>query len=300
MTEIIKEIQRLKQEKSAVILVHNYQIPEVQEIADYLGDSLGLAKKAAETDAETIVFCGVKFMAETAKILSPKKQVLLPEIDAGCPMAMMADAADLLALKSNHPNAKIVSYVNSTAAVKAVTDVCCTSSNAVKVVKNIDANEIIFAPDKNLASWVARFVDKTIIPWNGYCQVHERIQPTDIDEAREIHPDATIIVHPECKEAVVDRADQVGSTSQMMDIVKKSDQKEFVIGTEMGLIQRLEKENPNKQFYSAGNAKICQNMKKINLKSVYQSLHNDNYEINLDSKIMTQAEKSLKAMLKHL
>jgi len=294
---IVEEINKLKKEKNAVILVHNYQRPEIQDIADFLGDSLGLAKQAAETKARIIVFCGVRFMAETAKILSPGKMVLLPKKEAGCPMADMITAEDLRRLKKNHPDAKVVSYVNTNADVKAESDVCCTSANAVKVVKNICAEKIIFTPDKNLAAYCQRFTDKEIIPWNGYCHVHERITKEEVLLAKEKFPDAFLLVHPECNPSVIDLADEVLSTGGMVSFVKKSDKKRFLIGTEEGLIYRLKKENPEKEFYAAGTAKMCRNMKLTTLNDVYLSLKEERYAIELPEGIIESAGKTLTAML---
>ncbi|TFG92686.1 MAG: quinolinate synthase NadA, partial [Candidatus Atribacteria bacterium] len=262
---IVEEINKLKKEKNAIILVHNYQRAEIQDIADYLGDSLELAKQASETKARIIVFCGVRFMAETAKILSPEKTVIIPRKDAGCPMADMITAEDLRRLKKNYPDAKVVSYVNTNADVKAESDICCTSANAVKVVKNISAKRIIFTPDRNLAAYCQRYVDKEIIPWNGYCYVHEKIREEEVSLAKEKFPDALLLVHPECNPSVIDLADEVLSTSGMVSFAKKSDKKRFLIGTEEGLIYRLKKENPEKEFYAAGTAKMCRNMKLTTL-----------------------------------
>ena len=297
---IVEEINKLKKEKNAIILVHNYQRPEIQDIADFLGDSLGLAKQAAETKARIIVFCGVRFMAETAKILSPGKMVLLPRKEAGCPMADMITAEDLRRLKKNYPDAKVVSYVNTNADVKAESDICCTSANAVKVVKNISAKRIIFTPDKNLAAYCQRFVDKEIIPWNGYCYVHERITKEEVLLAKEKFPDALLLVHPECKPSVIDLADEVLSTSGMVSFAKKSDKKRFLIGTEEGLIYRLKKENPGKEFYTAGTAKMCRNMKLTSLNDVYLSLKEERYPIELAGEIIKYAQKALTAMLKYV
>ena len=296
---ILEEIVRLKKEKNAIILVHNYQRPEIQNIADSLGDSLGLAREAAKTDARIIVFCGVRFMAETAKILSPKKMVLLPRKEAGCPMADMITAEDLRRLKKNHPDAKVVSYVNTNADVKAESDICCTSANAVKVVKNISAKRIIFTPDKNLAAYCQRFVDKEIIPWNGYCYVHEKIREEEVHLAKEKFPDALLLVHPECNPSVIDLADEVLSTSGMVSFAKKSDKKRFLIGTEEGLSYRLKKENPEKEFYAAGTAKMCRNMKLTTLNDVYLSLKEERYAIELPGEIIKSAQKALMAMMKY-
>ena len=294
---IVEEINKLKKEKNAIILVHNYQRPEIQDIADFLGDSLGLAKQAAETKARIIVFCGVRFMAETAKILSPEKMVLLPRKEAGCPMADMITAEDLRRLKKNYPDAKVVSYVNTNADVKAESDICCTSANAVKVVKNISAKKIIFTPDKNLAAYCQRFTDKEIIPWNGYCHVHERITKEEVILAKENFPDALLLIHPECNPSVIDLADEVLSTSGMVSFAKKSDKKRFLIGTEEGLIYRLKKENPEKEFYAAGTAKMCRNMKLTTLNDVYLSLKEERYPIELAGEIIKAAQKALTAML---
>lgn len=296
---IVEEIIRLKKEKNAIILVHNYQRPEIQNIADSLGDSLGLARKAAKTDAQIIIFCGVRFMAETAKILSPEKMVLLPRKEAGCPMADMITAEDLRILKEKYPGAKVVSYVNTNADVKAESDICCTSANAIEVVRNIDAERVIFTPDKNLAAYCQRFVDKEIIPWNGYCYVHEKIRKEEVRLAKEKFPDALLLVHPECNPSVIDLADEVLSTSGMLNFAEKSDKKKFLIGTEEGLIYRLKKENPGKEFYAAGTAKMCRNMKLTTLNDVYSSLKEERYAIELSEGIIKSAQKALMEMLKY-
>ena len=294
------EILRLKKEKDAVILVHNYQRGEIQEVADHLGDSLGLSQQAAQVEASIIVFCGVLFMAETAKILSPSKKVLLPRTDAGCPMAQMVDAQGLRALKSRHPKAVVVTYVNSTAEVKAESDVCCTSANAIQVVQNIEADEIIFTPDKNLAHYVQRFTDKNIIPWDGFCYVHNRFSEEEVRRAKQAHPDALLIVHPECPAEVIDLADEVLSTSGMARIAQESPNKTFLVGTEEGMLYRLKKENPDKTFYSAGVAKMCRGMKATHLEDVYRSLLDEQHEIDLPEDIMNRARTSLERMLKYV
>lgn len=296
---IAEEITKLKKEKKAIILVHNYQRPEIQNIADSLGDSLGLAREAAKTDARIIVFCGVRFMAETAKILSPEKTVIIPRKDAGCPMADMITTEDLRILKEKYPGAKVVSYVNTNADVKAESDICCTSANAIKVVRNIKAEKIIFTPDKNLAAYCQRFTDKEIIPWNGYCYVHEKIREEEVRLAKEKLPDALLLVHPECNPSVIDLADEVLSTSGMLNFAKKTDKKRFLIGTEEGLIYRLKKENPGKEFYAAGTAKMCRNMKLTTLNDVYFSLKEERYAIELPEGIIESAQKALEAMLKY-
>lgn len=297
---LIAEIERLKKEKNAVILVHNYQRPEIQEIADFGGDSLELSRIAAKHPAKMIVFCGVRFMAETAKILSPEKIVLLPRKDAGCPMADMVTVESLKGFKVQHPDAVVVSYVNTNADVKAESDVCCTSANAVKVVQNIKASKIIFTPDRNLANWVQRFTDKEIISWNGYCYVHELIDPTAVKEAKQIYPDAKLVVHPECKRQVIDLADDVRSTSGMLAYAKESNGKKFLIGTEEGLLYRLQKENLDKVFYTAGPARICRNMKLTILKDVYLSLKEERYKIEIREDIRKRAQKALAVMLEYV
>jgi len=295
-----KRIKKLKDKKNAVILAHNYQRAEVQDIADYLGDSLGLSQQANKTDAEIIVFCGVRFMAETAKILSPEKKVIMPREEAGCPMANMITPEDVLELRKKHPNAKVVSYVNTNADVKAVTDVCCTSANAVKVVKKIDANEIIFLPDKNLGSYVKRFTDKKIILWDGFCYVHDQISKEEVLSSKKKYPEALLLVHPECRPEVIDIADEVFSTSGMIKFARKSSAKSFLIGTEEGIIHRLKKENPTKEFYPAGMPKICSNMKLTQLEDVYNALKEEKNVIDLPEGIIKASKKSLEAMLKYV
>jgi quinolinate synthase len=295
-----EKIKELKKEKDAVILVHNYQRGEIQDIGDYLGDSLGLSRRAHDTEAKMIIFCGVRFMAETAKILSPDKKVIIPRENAGCPMANMVTPEDVLEMRKEHPNAKVVSYVNTNADVKAVTDVCCTSANAVKVVKNIAADEIIFVPDKNLGSYVKRFTDKKIFLWNGFCYVHETISKEEILISRKKFPEALLLVHPECRAEVIDIADEVLSTSGMLKFAKKSNAKSFLIGTEEGILYRLKKENPGKEFYTAGTSKICSNMKLTHLEDVYNALNEEKHEIILPEDIISASKKSLEAMLKYV
>jgi quinolinate synthase len=300
MMDYKEKIKELKDKKNTVILAHNYQRAEVQDIADYLGDSLGLSQQANKTDAEIIVFCGVKFMAETAKILSPEKKVIMPKKEAGCPMANMVTPEDVLELRKKHPNAKVVSYVNTNADVKAVTDVCCTSANAVKVVKNIDANEIIFLPDKNLGSYVKRFTDKKIILWDGFCYVHDRISKEEVLSSKKKYPEALLLVHPECRPEIIDIADEVFSTSGMIKFARESSTKSFLIGTEEGIIHRLKKENPTKEFYPAGMPKICSNMKLTQLEDVYNALKEEKNVIDLPEEIIKASKKSLEAMLKYV
>ena len=297
---MIEEILRLKKEKEAILLVHNYQRGEIQDLADYLGDSLGLSQKAAEVSHPMIVFCGVKFMAETAKILSPDKKVLLPRRDAGCPMAQMVDVAELEKLKQQHPKALVVTYVNSTAEVKAESDVCCTSANAVKVVQNVEADEIIFTPDRNLAHYVQRFTKKKIIPWEGYCYVHDRFSKQEVIEAKQAHPDAVLIVHPECPPDVINEADEVLSTGGMVRFAKESSAKTFLVGTEEGMLYRMKKENPGKTFYSAGTAKMCQGMKVTHLEDLHQAFMKEQYAIDIPEDIMNRARTSLERMLEYV
>jgi len=297
---LIEKIAHLKKEKDAIILVHNYQRSEVQDIADFLGDSLGLSRQAEKLSCKMIVFCGVRFMAETAKIISPEKMVLLSRKEAGCPMANMITKERLERMKREYPQAKVVSYVNTTAEVKAESDVCCTSANAIKVVQNIDAEKIIFVPDRNLAGYVSRFTDKEIIPYDGYCYVHDRIRAEDIKKAKEIHPDAVVLVHPECRPEVIDVADEIASTSGMVNFARRSKAKKFIIGTEVGLLYRLKKENPEKEFFTAGSALMCHNMKLTRLEDVYLSLREERYKIEISDSISKKARKALNEMLKYV
>ncbi len=297
--DIKDKIKKLKKEKKAVILVHNYQLPEIHDIADFVGDSLGLSIEAAKTNADVIVFCGVHFMAETAKILSPGKTVLLPDKNAGCPMADMIDAKSLKSLQAAHPKALTMCYVNTSAAVKALCDYCCTSANALKMAQKLlpDHREIIFIPDKYLAQYVSGQVNHEFIMWEGYCPIHAGILPDDMLQAKNLHPKAKVIVHPECKPSIIDFADIVASTEGMSRYVKNSDDKEFIIGTEVGIIHRLKKENPDKMFYPASDKAICADMKKINLEKVLLSLERMSYEITLPPDIKDKARLSIERML---
>ena len=291
------KIAKLKKEKNAVILAHNYQTGEVQDVADYIGDSLGLSQKAAQVDAEFIVFCGVHFMAETAKILAPQKTILIPDETAGCPMADMITASELREWKKNYPKSKTVCYVNTTAEVKAECDICCTSSNAVKVVNSLKADEILFAPDKNLAAYVARNTEKKIIPWDGYCYVHRNIKARDIREKSDLHPGAEVWVHPECLPEVIDLADKVLSTGKMVQEARKTKKKEIIIGTETGIIYRMKKENPNKNFYPARDVAFCFNMKKIDLGKVLRSLENMIHKVEVPPDISKKARGAIEKMV---
>lgn len=292
-----KRILELKAEKDALILVHNYQVSEVQAIADFIGDSLELARKAAEVNKRLIVFCGVRFMVETAKILNPDAKVLIPRPDAGCPMADMITRDDVIELRSKHPDAVVCSYVNTNADVKAETDICCTSANAVDVVNSLDAARVVFTPDRNLASFVGRKVNTEIIPFDGYCYVHTRFSADDITQSRAAHPGAPVLVHPECNPEVIDLADEVLSTSGMLRFARESDAEEFIIATEEGLIERMSREMPEKRFYSAGKAQFCFNMKRIRLEDVYRSLDEEIYEIHVDPDIMKRARVALERMI---
>ncbi|MFC1856182.1 quinolinate synthase NadA [Thermodesulfobacteriota bacterium] len=270
------EIRRLLDEKNAILLAHNYQRDEIQEIADITGDSLGLSIHAANTDKDVIVFCGVHFMAESAYIIAPEKKVILPRMDAGCPMADMIDAEKLAAFKKEHPGAVVVTYVNSTAEVKALSDICCTSANAVKVVKSLtDAKKVIMVPDKNLAQYTAKFVDKEVILFDGYCPTHHDLHRDAVEKVIAEHEGALFVAHPECRPEVLELADHICSTSGMYEYVKNSTEKEFIIGTEMGILYRLKQENPDKKFYLAGKKLVCPNMKLTRLEDIYEALSDD-------------------------
>src|SRR5512145_903485 len=288
---ITDQIKSLKKERNAVILAHNYQLPEVQDIADFVGDSLGLSMTAAGTDADLIVFCGVHFMAETAKILSPSRTVLLPDPKAGCPMADMIDAEGLEKLQALHPHAVTLCYVNTSAEVKAHCDYCCTSGNALKMVQHIlkTHGEIIFIPDKYLARWVSDQVGHPFITWNGFCPTHARILPEDIQRARQLHPQAKVLVHPECKPELTALADVVASTEKMCRFVSDDEAREFIIGTEMGIIHRMKKENPAKQFFPVSERAVCPNMKRITLEKILWSLQDLTYEITVPPDIADKA-----------
>jgi quinolinate synthase len=298
--DLKQKILRLKEKNNAIILAHNYQIEEVQLVADFLGDSLELSRKAAELTQDVIVFAGVKFMAETAKILSPGKKVLLPRLDAGCPMADMITRDELLEMKNRHPQAMVVTYVNSSVEIKAESDVCCTSANAVHVVENIPAKEIIFIPDQNLGSFVQKMVpDKTIFLFEGFCYVHHRIKKEEIEIMRARYPLAVVIVHPEVRPELLACADEVLSTSGMLNYVRGSTAREFIVATEQGLLQRMKRENPDKVFIPAGAPKICSNMKRTSLQDVYDSLNEGKYVIDIDPAISERAGMALREMLKY-
>lgn len=298
MQSLSEKIQKLKKDRHAVIVAHNYQLPEVQDIADYRGDSLELSRIAAKTDAKVIVFCGVHFMAETASILSPDKTVIMPDKNAGCPMANMITAEDLRELKSRHPKAAVVGYVNTSAEVKTEVDICCTSTNAAKVVSSLkDAEEIIFIPDKYLADFVSKKTGKMLISWDGYCPTHVKILPEDIIRSVRNHPKAKVIAHPECRPEVIALADETLSTGKTCEYVKKSEAKEFVIATEVGLVYRLQKDNPEKKFYPASELAVCPNMKRTTLEKVLWALEEMKDEVRVPDEIRKKAKKAIDAML---
>jgi len=294
---IQEEILRLKEERKAIILAHNYQPAEVQDIADLTGDSLELSRAAATMDGDIIVFCGVDFMAETAAVISPDKIVLLPAQDACCPMAEMITADELKVAKSRYPDAAVVCYVNTSAAVKAVSDICCTSSNAVKVVNSVKEKRVIFVPDRNLGLYVQRFTTKEILPWEGFCVVHDQITPAQVHEARAHHPGAIVLVHPECRPEVIDIADHVASTSGIIRHVCDSGEREFIIGTEIGILHRLSRECPSKKCFPLAQAAVCRNMKKTDLKKVRDALMTLQPRITVPKKIADQARIAIEKML---
>lgn len=294
---LAKDILRLKEEKDAVILAHNYQIEDVQDIADFTGDSLELARKATTLENEVIVFCGVDFMAETAAVLSPEKTVLLPAPDANCPMADMITAGELRVLKERFPEAAVVCYVNTSAEVKAESDICCTSANAVQVVQSLKEEQILFVPDRNLGRYVARFTDKEILPWEGFCFVHDRITPADVLRARKNHPDAEVIVHPECRPEVIDLADHVFSTSGMIRHVCSADSREFIIGTEVGILHRMKKDCPGKSYYPLSSGAVCVTMKKTDLSKVHRSLETLTPRVRVPEDVAERARLAIQRML---
>ena len=316
-----EKILNLKVKKKAILLAHNYQREEVQDIADHTGDSLELSRIAASIDCEVIVFCGVNFMAESASILSPDKTVLLPEIKACCPMADMITVSSgrtlknyfpgyeytygykypadftLRDIKKAHPGAPVVTYVNTTAEVKAESDICCTSANGVKIVESLDADRVICVPDRNLSAWIAKNTKKEIIAWDGFCHVHDRATAADVEKARKEHPNAVVLAHPECRMEVLEKADHVTSTSGMLRYAASSDADEFIIGTETGLLYGLEKNNPGKRFYPLRKDMVCPNMKKTTLQSVLKCLESETYTIKVPEDIRIPAKRALDRML---
>jgi quinolinate synthase len=298
---LLDEIRELKASRKAVILAHNYQPAEVQDLADFCGDSLGLSIQASKTTAEVIVFCGVRFMAETAKILSPGKLVLLPDRRATCPMAEMITAAQLRGLKEKYPQALVVCYVNSTADVKAESDYCCTSANAVAVVQSLPRDRpIIFVPDQHLGQFVEKQTGRDLILWPGYCPTHAFIGEDDIKQAKEQYPDAVVLAHPECSEPVKELADAILSTGQMLKFVRESPAQRFIIATEVGMIHPLRKARPDAEYIPAGTRGVCPNMKMITLEKVLASLASLQFQVEVPEKIRSRAEKALQRMIEIL
>lgn len=295
---IIEKISELKKKHNAVILAHNYQRGEIQDVADFVGDSLGLSQQAAKTDADLIVFCGVHFMAETAALLSPDKTVIMPDEHAGCPMASMITARELKEKKKLYPNARVVCYVNTTAAVKAESDICCTSSNAVKIVSSIPENEeIIFVPDKSLGAYVSSCLGREMIYWEGYCPTHHRILAEQIVKMKSEHPEAEVVVHPECTPDVIALADHVASTTGILNYAKSSSSKEFVIGTELGILHRMKKENPDKAFMPVTPLSDCPNMKLNTLEKLLWSLEDLQFVVTVPEEIAVKARQAIQKML---
>lgn len=296
--QIIEEIKELKKQKNAVILCHCYQNIEIDEVADFIGDSLYLSQQAAKTDADMIIFAGVYFMAETAKILSPQKKVILPRLEAGCPMADMIDAKQLEKFKAEHANIPVVCYVNSSAEVKALSDICCTSSNAVNVVKSLNVNKVLFVPDTYLGTYVAsQLPEVAVIVYPGYCPTHMRIKPEDITEKKKIYPNAEVLVHPECHQEVTKLADYVGSTSGIMNRVKESNKKEFIIATEKGVVDRLQRDYKDRTFVLASKQAVCPNMKWNRLEDILNSLKNEEHQINVPEEISKKAFEAINKMI---
>jgi len=295
---LIERIKNLKEEKNALIMAHNYQISEVQEIADIVGDSYMLAKYAQSTDKDCIIFCGVHFMAESAKILNPSKKVILANPDAGCPMADMVEPAALSEFKKKYPGVPVVAYVNTSAEVKALSDLCCTSSNAVSLIKAMKEDKIIFLPDRNLGRFVAQQIpDKEVILWDGFCITHERVEEEDVVKAIEAHPESKVLMHPECNPSVWKFADFMGSTAQIIDHAVKSEDNSFIIGTEAGILHSLKKVAPEKTFHLLSGCLVCQNMKKTTLADVEKALNGGVPEIVMDEDLRQRAEGALLRML---
>jgi quinolinate synthase len=295
---LIEKLARLKRERRAVVLAHNYQRPEVQDAADYVGDSLGLSRQAARTDAEVILFCGVDFMAETAAILCPGKKVLVPDTHAGCPMANMVTVRELRQWKAERPGAAVVCYVNSSAEVKAESDICCTSANAVKVLESIPKErEILFVPDQSLGDYAARKTGRKALLWQGYCPTHHRILAEGVQRARAEHPGAPVVTHPECTRDVLELSDFVASTTGILDLCRQNPAREFIIGTEMGLLHRLRKENPGKAFHLVTPLSDCPNMKLNTLEKMVWSLEDMVYEVRVEAGVAAKARRAIERML---
>jgi len=299
--QLFEKIRQLKAKRNAAILAHNYQPGQIQELADFCGDSLGLSIKASETDAEVIVFCGVQFMAETAAILSPEKTVLLPDKFAGCPLADMITAEQLRQLKHKHPDAPVVCYVNSSAEVKAESDYCCTSSNAVEVVNSLPPDRpVIFVPDQHLGQFVAEKAGRDLVLWPGYCHVHVVITEDDIKNTKAKYPDAIVMAHPECTEPVKELSDQILSTGQMLKFARKSTAERFIIATETGIIHALKKQSPEAEFIAASDRAVCPNMKRITLEKIVWSLEDMQYKVTVPQDIRAKARKAIDRMVEIL
>ena len=298
MNELIEKINKLKKEKNAVILAHCYQNVEIDEVADYVGDSLYLSQMAAKTNADIIIFAGVYFMAQTAKILNPSRKVLLPRLESGCRMADMITLDQLREFKSRYPKMPTVCYINSTAEVKSECDICCTSSNAVKIVDSLKADEILFLPDTYLGKWVeSQLGNVKVNTYTGFCPTHVQIRPNDVTEARKKYPNALVLAHPECHQSVVAMADYVGSTTGIMKFAAQSDKKEFIIATEKGVVDRLKRDYPEKEFYLIKDNVICPNMKWHTLTDIYNALDREEHEITVDTEIASKALKCIDRML---
>ena len=298
MNELIEKINKLKKEKNAIILAHCYQNEEIDKVADYVGDSLYLSQMAAKTDADIILFAGIYFMTQTAKILNPSKKVLLPRLESGCRMADMISLNQLREFKSKHPNIPTVCYINSTAEVKSECDMCCTSSNALKVVKSMNAEKILFLPDTYLGKWVeAQLGNIEVITYPGFCPTHLQIRPIDIEQARAKYPNALVLAHPECHQSVTELADYVGSTTGIMKYAIESDKKQFIIATEKGVVDRLKRDYPEKEFFLIKDNIICPNMKWHTLIDIYNALENEEHEINVDKEIASKALNCIDRML---
>jgi len=295
--QLKEKIARLKEELKAVIVAHNYQRPEVQDIADFVGDSLELSRQCTGVDAETIVFCGVRFMAETAAILNPERTILLSEGSAGCPLADMISIDELRQWKQRYPGAPVVCYVNSSAEIKAESDVCCTSANGVEIVESVPSDDIIFVPDQNLGAYTSIKTKRRLILYPGFCYVHHRIKPEQVKLAKKLHPEAQVIVHPECRPEVIELAEAALSTSQMLRYIKASRHKNFIIGTEEGLLHRLRQENPDKSFYLISNSQICTDMKKTTLETVARTMELRQNIVTVAEEVRIKAKQAVDRML---
>jgi len=293
-----KQIRKLLDDNNAILLAHYYQPGEIQDIADILGDSLALSMEAAETAADVIVFAGVRFMAESASILSPKKTVLLPRPDAGCPLADTITVEELNQAKADHPGAQVVTYVNSSAEIKAYSDICCTSANAVRIVESTDTDTVLMVPDGNLARYTARFTEKKVIPWKGFCYVHNNLKPEEVRKAQAAHPGAPVAVHPECRPEVIAMADFVGSTGGILKFARETDEQEVIIGTERGIMHQLKKESPGKTFIPASDHLICRDMKRMTIDDILSALLEMKHVVRVPEEIGEPARRALSRMLK--